>query len=141
LRELDQAPPQRIGRRLLRLVGPTVSAQACVLLLADYAEASLEPAVGGPAVAHIRPQALMDSAAGEAYREQRRVTAALDHPGDAAAVGASAGGVGGPSLVVYLPVSVRAERLGVLAVTLRGPDLDREVGEVLDDAVRVVGMC
>jgi hypothetical protein len=59
----------------------------------------------------------MDSAAGEAYREQRRRTAALDHPGDAAAVRASAGGVGGPSLVVYLPVSGRAERLGVLAVS------------------------
>src|ERR671920_752373 len=51
----------------------------------------------------------------------------------------SAGGVGGPSLVVYLPVSVRAERLGVLAVTLRGTGLDREVGEVLDDVVRVLG--
>jgi hypothetical protein len=45
--------------------------------------------------------------------------------------------VGGPSLVVYLPV--RAERLGVLAVTLRGPGLDREVGKVLDDVVRVLG--
>ena len=101
-----------------------VSAQACVLLLADYAEASLEPVAGGPAVAHIRPQDLMDSAAGEAYREQRRVTAALDHAGEAAAVGASAGGVGGPTLVVYLPVSVRVERLGVLAVTLPGHDLD-----------------
>jgi hypothetical protein len=141
LRELDQAPPSELVDVCSGWLARHVSAQACVLLLADYAEASLEPVVGGPAVAHIRPQALMDSAAGEAYREQRRVTAALDHPGDAAAVGASAGGVGGPSLVVYLPVSVRAERLGVLAVTLRGPDLDREVGEVLDDAVRVVGMC
>jgi Stage II sporulation protein E (SpoIIE) len=139
LRELDQAPPSELVDVCSGWLARHVSAQACVLLLADYAEASLEPVVGGPAVAHIRPQALMDSAAGEAYREQRRVTAALDHPGDAAAVGASAGGVGGPSLMVYLPVSVRAERLGVLAVTMRGPDLEREVGEVLDDVVRVLG--
>jgi len=81
----------------------------------------------------------MDSAAGEAYREQRRVSAALDHPGDAAAVGASARGTGGPSLAVFLPVSVRAERLGVLAVTLPGHDLDQQVGEVLDEVVRVLG--
>jgi serine phosphatase RsbU (regulator of sigma subunit) len=40
---------------------------------------------------------------------------------------------------VYLPVSVRVERLGILAVTLPGHDLDQQVGEVLDDVVRVLG--
>ena len=139
LRDLDQAPPSELVDVCSSWLARHVSAQACVLLLADYAEASLEPVAGGPAVAHIRPQDLMDSAAGEAYREQRRVTAALDHAGEAAAVGAAAGGVGGPTLVVYLPVSVRVERLGVLAVTLPGHDLDQQVGEVLDDVVRVLG--
>nr|WP_311559900.1 SpoIIE family protein phosphatase [Pseudonocardia sp. DSM 45834]MDT0353386.1 SpoIIE family protein phosphatase [Pseudonocardia sp. DSM 45834] len=139
LRELDQAPPSELVDVCSGWLARHVSAQACVLLLADYAEASLEPVVSGPALAHVRPQDLMDSAAGEAYREQRRVTVALDHPGDAAAVGASAGGVGGPTLVVYLPVSIRAERLGVLAVTLSGHDLDPQMGELLDDVVRIVG--
>jgi stage II sporulation SpoE-like protein len=139
LRDLDQAPPSELVDVCASWLARHVSAQACVLLLADYAEASLEPVAGGAVVAHIRPQDLMDSAAGEAYREQRRVTAALDHAGEAAAAGGVAGGVGGPTLVVYLPVSVRAERLGVLAVSLPGQDMDRAVMEVLDDVVRVLG--
>ena len=54
--------------------------------------------VSRPRTAHqVRPQDLMDSAAGEAYREQRRVHRRLETmQGEAAAVGASAGGVGGP---------------------------------------------
>jgi len=138
LRDLDQAPPSELVDVCSSWLARHVAAQACVLLLADYAEASLEPVAGGAAVAHIRPQDLMDSAAGAAYREQRRVTVALDDAGEAAA-GAAAGGVGGPTLVVYLPVSVRAERLGVLAVTLPGHDLGSEVGEVLADVARVLG--
>src|SRR5215207_1981308 len=102
LRDLDQAPPSELVDVCARWLARHVAAQACVLLLADYAEASLEPVAGGPAVARIRPQDLMDSAAGEAYREQRQVSAALDHPGEAAAAGAGAGGAGragGPTLV------------------------------------------
>jgi hypothetical protein len=142
LRDLDQAPPIELVDVCARWLARRAAAQACVLLLADYAEASLEPVAGGPAVAHIRPQDLMDSAAGEAYREQRRLTAAWGHAGEAAAAGAAVGGAGragGPTLVVYLPVSVRAERLGVLAVTLPGHDLGPDVGEVLDDVARVLG--
>jgi hypothetical protein len=139
LRDLDQAPPSDLVDVCAGWLTRRVSAQACVLLLADYAEASLEPVLSGPAAAQPHPQDLMDSAAGEAYREQRRVTAALGDSGEAAAVGAAAGGVSGPTLVVYLPVSVRVERLGVLAVTLSGHRLERDVGEVLDDVVRVLG--
>ena len=120
LRELDQAPPSELVDVCAGWLARQVSAQACVLLLADYAEASLEPVAGGPAVAQIRPQDLMDSAAGEAYREQRRVTAALDDRGGGGSGRGFGRGVGGPTLVVYLPVSVRVERLGVLAVTLPG---------------------
>jgi hypothetical protein len=139
LRDLDQAPPSELVDVCSSWLARHVAAQACVLLLADYAEASLEPVAGGAAVAHIRPQDLMDSAAGAAYREQRRVTVALDDAGEAAAAGAAAGGVGGPMLVVYLPVSVRAERLGVLAVTLPGHGVGHELGEVLGDVARVLG--
>jgi serine phosphatase RsbU (regulator of sigma subunit) len=139
LRDLDQAPPTDLVDVCSRWLARHLSARACVLLLADYAEASLEPVAGGPAIAQIRPQDLIDSAAGEAYREQRPVTTALDPAGEAAAAGAAAGPDGGPTLVVYLPVSVRAERLGVLAVTLPGHGPGRDVMEVLDDVARVLG--
>jgi serine phosphatase RsbU (regulator of sigma subunit) len=42
-------------------------------------------------------------------------------------------------VLVYLPVSVRTERLGVLAVTMPGDDVSREVMEILDDVTRVLG--
>ncbi|HET6259245.1 MAG TPA: PP2C family protein-serine/threonine phosphatase [Pseudonocardia sp.] len=139
LRSLDEAPPTDLVDVCSGWLARRVSARACVLLLADYAEASLEPVTRGPGAARIQPQDLALSAAGEAYREQRSITAALDHPGEAPAAGAAPGGTGGPELVVYLPVSVRAERLGVLAVTLPGHDLGREVEEVLEDVARVLG--
>ena len=116
-----------------------MSAQGCVVLLSDYAEASLEPVAVGPATARIHPQDLVDSAAGVAYREQRRVTAVVDRSSDAAAIGAADGGVPGAAVVVYLPVSVRAERLGVLAVTLPGGDVSVGTMELLDDVARVLG--
>ncbi|GAA5114891.1 PP2C family protein-serine/threonine phosphatase [Pseudonocardia adelaidensis] len=116
-----------------------MSAQGCVVLLSDYAEASLEPVTVGPADSRLHSQDLVDSAAGVAYREQRKVTAVVDRSGDAAAVGAADGGVPGPAVVVYLPVSVRAERLGVLAVTLPSGHVAEGAMEVLDDVARVLG--
>ncbi|HEX2298404.1 MAG TPA: GAF domain-containing SpoIIE family protein phosphatase [Pseudonocardiaceae bacterium] len=139
LRDLDLAPPAELVDVCSSWLARHVAAQACVLLLADYAEASLEPVAGGPATAQIHPQDLLDSAAGEAYREQRRVTVAVEQAAEAAAVGAAAGELAGPAMVVYLPVSVRAERLGVLAVTLPDGDLSPGVMEVLDDVARVLG--
>ena len=76
LRDLDQAPPSELVDVCSSWLARHVAAQACVLLLADYAEASLEPVAGGAAVAHIRPQDLMDSAAGglpRAASSHRRV--------------------------------------------------------------------
>lgn len=139
LRDLDHAPPSELVDVCSRWLARHLSARACVVLLADYAEESLEPVAVGPATARVHPQPLADSAAGAAYREQRCVVAAVDHAGDTAAVGASDGGVQGPNVVAFLPVSVRAERLGVLAVTLpRGAVGGREL-EVLDDVARVLG--
>jgi serine phosphatase RsbU (regulator of sigma subunit) len=144
LQDLDRAPPSELVDVCARWLARHVSAQGCVVLLSDYAEASLEPVAVEPATVPIQSQDLADSAAGVAYREQRRVTAVVDRSGDAAAVGAAAvgaadGGVPGPAVVVYLPVSVRAERLGVLAVTLPGHSVGEETMEVLDDVARVLG--
>jgi hypothetical protein len=139
LQDLDQAPPSELVDACSRWLARHVSARGCVVLLSDYAEASLEPVAVGPATARIHPQDLFDSAAGMAYREQRRVTAVVDQSGDAAAAGAAGAGVDGPAVVVYLPVSVRAERLGVLAVTLPGRDVGAGAMEVLDDVARVLG--
>ena len=139
LQDLDRAPPSELVDVCARWLARHVSAQGCVVLLSDYAEESLEPVAVDPATAPIQSQDLLDSAAGVAYREQRRVTAVVDRSGDAAAVGAADSGVPGPAVVVYLPVSVRAERLGVLAVTLPGHHVGGGAMEVLDDVARVLG--
>jgi hypothetical protein len=139
LEDLDRAPPNELVDVCSGWLARRLSAQGCVVLLSDYAEASLEPVAVDPAPARVDPQDLIDSAAGVAYREQRRVTAVVDRSGDAAAIGAADADVPGPAVVVYLPVSVRAERLGVLAVTLPGGDVDRGTMEVLDDVARVLG--
>jgi hypothetical protein len=89
LRDLDRAPPSELVDVCSRWLARHVSARACVVLLSDYAEASLEPVAVGPASARIHPQDLFDSAAGVAYREQRPVTAVVDQSGDAAAAGAA----------------------------------------------------
>src|ERR1700754_2552881 len=139
LRSLDEAPPTELVDVCSSWLTRHLAARACVLLRAAYAEATLEPVANGPVAAAVRPQDLIDSAAGEAYREQHQVTAVVKHPAEAAAVGAVAGGEGRPALVVSLPVSVRAERLGVLAVTLPGDSLDPDLAPVLEDVTRVLG--
>lgn len=139
LRDLDHAPPAELVDVCTAWLSRHVGAEASVLLLADYAEASLQPVAGGPTDDRIHPQDLMDSAAGEAYREQCRMTVVLERAAEAKAAGAGAGGHRGQTVVVYLPVSVRAERIGVLAVTLPGDELGPGVTEILDDVARVLG--
>ncbi|HEY9415966.1 MAG TPA: PP2C family protein-serine/threonine phosphatase [Pseudonocardia sp.] len=139
LRDLDHAPPAELVDVCAGWLSRHVGAEASVLLLADYAEASLQPVAGGPTDGRIHPQDLMDSAAGEAYREQRQVTAVLERAAEAEAAGAAAGGLRGQTVVVYLPVSVRAERIGVLAVTLAGAEVSPKDAEILDDVARVLG--
>ncbi len=139
LRDLDRSHPSELVDVCSRWLRRRVGARACVLLLADYAEASLEPVAAGPPTGQLHPQDLVDSAAGEAYREQRNVTVTLEQAEEAAAAGAAAGGLGESALVVYLPVSVRAERLGVLAVTMPDQGPSRDVLEVLDDVARMLG--
>jgi hypothetical protein len=139
LQDLDRAPPSELVDVCSRWLARNVSAQGCVVLLSDYAEESLEPVAVGPATARIHPQDLVESTAGVAYREQRRVTAVVDRSGDAPEMGAADGVEPGAAVVVYLPVSVRAERLGVIAVTLPGSHVSGGTMDVLDDVARVLG--
>lgn len=140
LRDLDRAPPTELVDVCSSWLTRHVAVRSCVLLLADYAEASLEPVAGGPGTTRFRPQDLIDSAAGEAYREQRWVAVAPEQeprqPAGAEALGCA---LDEPMRLVYLPVSVRAERLGVLAVTLPDSDLNRGALAILDDVARVLG--
>ncbi|MEQ4203976.1 PP2C family protein-serine/threonine phosphatase [Actinopolymorpha sp. B9G3] len=79
----------------------TTGASAGVLLLADYAETTLEPVPGqwGPLAAEVHQ--VDGPTAGKAFRTQRPVS--VDD---------------GSGTLVFVPVSVRRERLGVLAVRL-----------------------
>jgi serine phosphatase RsbU (regulator of sigma subunit) len=125
LRDLNQASPAGLVEVCAAWLRRHLSAQACVLLLADYGEVSLEPVPDVGASPSTGRQDMIDSAAGVAYREQRRVHQPAEQ--DPAQV------------VVYLPVSIRTERLGVLEVTLPGRSLGRDVANVLDDVSQVLG--
>lgn len=101
MRELDASPPFELVEILSERLRQAAGASSCVLLLADYAGTTLEPVPGlaaGPVT--IEAHRVDDSSAGEAFRTQRPVEVD-DESGR----------------TVFLPVSVRWERLGVLAVT------------------------
>jgi serine phosphatase RsbU (regulator of sigma subunit) len=101
--------------------------QECALLLADYSETTLEPVPGAASRAELSRLDVDDSAGGRAYRQQRAVSLAVSTPGDAAP----------ESTVTYLPVSMRTERLGVLAVINRA-EPETELLDVLNDVARVL---
>lgn len=107
VRELDRAPPTElvgVCRAWLRRVA---DARECDLMLADYSETSLEPMPAATASARAHRQQVDNSAAGTAYRQQRVVH--VDLPAQR--------GLTTPLVLSYVPVSIRTERLGVLAVT------------------------
>ncbi len=124
IRALDQAPPYEFGTELHEHLQAEVGAHRCTLLLADYSEQSLEP-VPGPGLLDEQPNhepapSVSDSAAGQAFREQRVVEVE------------SAGAEG---TTLYVPVTMRSERLGVLEVHL--PRVDDQILGALDDTSRV----
>ncbi len=125
LRDLDRAPPAELVEACAAWLRQWLSALACELLLADYSEVTLEPIPAGDSADGTRSQDMLDSPAGVAYREQRRVHRQFDQPD--------------PAQVMYLPVSIRAERLGVLAVTLPGRSLDRDTVNLLDEVAQILG--
>ncbi|MGH3785890.1 MAG: PP2C family protein-serine/threonine phosphatase [Pseudonocardiaceae bacterium] len=129
LRELDLAPPAELHEVCGAWLRHHLGARSCILLLADYGETTLEAVTNGSAAggAGMRRYDIADSPAGLAYRQQRTVRREQpDRDGT------------GTQRVVYLPVTIRTERLGVLVVGLPDQTVTREVEEILDDVAHVI---
>jgi serine phosphatase RsbU (regulator of sigma subunit) len=114
IRELDRAAPTELVEVCRTWVLDHLGVQECALLLADYSETTLEPVPGAEGTVTLSRLDVDDSAAGAAYRHQHPVHAAVPTPGAAAPASTAPA-----STVTYLPVSMRTERLGVLAVMQR----------------------
>ncbi len=127
LRDLDRAPPAELDEVCRTWLRRHLGVRSCVLLLADYGETTLEAVTNGSAddVPGMGRHDMADSPAGLAYRQQRTVR--REQPDGA-----------GTQWVVYLPVTIRTERLGVLVVALAEQTVTSEVGEILDDVAHVV---
>lgn len=102
VRALDAAPPYQLAEVVHRYLAATVGARSCTVLLADYEERTLEPVPGEGASSALGEQQVEGSAAGRAYREQQVVEVAT----------------GRRECLLYLPITMRAERIGVLEVRL-----------------------
>ena len=127
VRELDRAAPTDLVEVCRTWVVENLGVQECALLLADYSETTLEPVPGAESAVELSRLDVDDSAAGRAYQQQRAVSLAVSTPGGAAP----------ESTVTYLPVSMRTERLGVLAVISRAePEID--LLDILHDVAQVL---
>ena len=127
VRELDRAAPTDLVEVCRTWVVENLGVQECALLLADYSETTLEPMPGAGSRVELSRLDVDDSAAGRAYRQQRAVSLAVATPGDPPP----------ESTVTYLPVSMRTERLGVLAVIDRAePAID--LLDILNDVAQVL---
>ena len=102
IRELDRAAPTDLVEVCRIWVVENLGVEECALLLADYGETTLEPVPGAEGTVKRSRLDVDASAAGAAYRQQRAVHVAVPAPGGAAP----------ESMVTYLPVSMRTERLG-----------------------------
>ena len=127
VRELDQAAPSDLVEVCRTWVIQNLGVQECTLLLADYSETSLEPVPGADGTVGMPRLDVDDSAAGRAYRQQLAVHAAVPTAGDGAP----------ESTVTYLPVSMRTERLGVLAVTWRAAN-ETDLIDILNDVAQIL---
>lgn len=137
VRQLDAAAPYELVEVCQAWLGRCVGARWSRLLLVDYSQTVLEPVPGhkseSPRGGTEPPgpppgwrQTVADGAAGTAFREQRAVREPATDRDDAR----------GLEVVMYLPVTIRSERLGVLMVGMQ-PD-STEVPEILADAARVL---
>jgi serine phosphatase RsbU (regulator of sigma subunit) len=127
IRELDRAAPTDLVEVCRAWVVQNLGVQECALLLADYSETTLEPVPGAEGTVARSRLAVDDSAAGAAYRHQHPVHVATQTPGAAAP----------DSTVTYLPVSMRTERLGVLAVVQRATN-EMNLHSILNDVAQVL---
>jgi serine phosphatase RsbU (regulator of sigma subunit) len=120
VRELDRAAPTDLVAACRTWVVENLGVQECALLLADYSETTLEPVPGAESTVQLPRLDVDDSAAGQAYRQQRAVSLAAPE-----------------STVTFLPVSMRTERLGVLAVVNRA-EPEGDLLDVLNDVAQVL---
>src|SRR4051795_9181126 len=118
---------RRISSRCRRWVVENLGVRDCALLLADYSETTLEPVPGAEGAVERPRLAVDESAAGASYRQQRVVQVAVANRDDASPA----------ETVTYLPVSMRTERLGVLAVTQRAVNA-RDLLDVLNDVAQIL---
>ncbi|MCW2718866.1 PP2C family protein-serine/threonine phosphatase [Pseudonocardia sp.] len=127
--QLDTATPYELVEVCQAWLARRVGARWSGLLLVDYSQTVLEPVPGrGSGTSPGRPHTVADGPAGTAYREQRVVR-------DPAPAGTEQSPDPG-EVVVYVPVTVRTERLGVLMVAVA--QLTPAVTELLSDAARVL---
>ncbi len=127
VRELDRAAPTDLVEVCRTWVVQKLGVQECALLLADYSETTLEPVPAGEGTVKLPRFDVDGSAAGVAYRQQRAVRAAVP----------ASAGAAPESTVTYLPVSMRTERLGVLAVIQRAMNqVDRL--DILNDVAQIL---
>jgi serine phosphatase RsbU (regulator of sigma subunit) len=127
VRELDRAAPTDLVEVCRRWVVENLGVRDCALLLADYSETTLEPVPGAEGAVERPRLAVDESAAGASYRQQRVVQVAVANRDDASPA----------ETVTYLPVSMRTERLGVLAVTQRAVN-ERDLLDVLNDVAQIL---
>ena len=127
VRELDRAAPTDLVEVCRAWVVQNLGVQECALLLADYSETTLEPVPGAEGAVELPRLDLDDSDAGAAYRQQRAVQVDVPTRGDAAP----------ESTVTYLPVSMRTERLGVLAVITRATN-ETDLLVILNDVAQIL---
>jgi serine phosphatase RsbU (regulator of sigma subunit) len=127
IHELDRAAPTDLVEVCRTWAVENLGVQDCALLLADYSETSLEPVPGAEGTGGLSRLDVDESAAGVTYRQQRVVHVAMS----------SAGGAPPGSTMTYLPVSMRTERLGVLAVVHRATN-GMDLLTILNDVAQVL---
>jgi serine phosphatase RsbU (regulator of sigma subunit) len=127
IRELDRAAPMDLVEVCRTWAVENLGVQDCALLLADYSETSLEPVPGAEGTGGLSRLDVDESAAGATYRQQHVVHVAMP----------SAGGAPSESTMTYLPVSMRTERLGVLAVVHRATN-GMDLLTILNDVAQVL---
>lgn len=119
-RALNDGAPDEFAEALLRHLRQVAGATACTILLADYEERTLMPVPGKGDASTTGEHRIEGSVAGRAYLDQEPMV-----------MPASFGHVG------YFPVSMRAERLGVLEIDL--PDDDPALRVALSDIAGFLG--
>ncbi|MEO6605862.1 MAG: SpoIIE family protein phosphatase [Aeromicrobium sp.] len=119
VRSLNEARPFELADEVAVYLRRTAHSDRCTLLLADYAEQALEPVPSREGGQPFVEQSIEGTAAGAAYRSGYLSV----HDEDGAAI-------------VFVPVTVRSERLGILA--LRVPSPDASTQSILGDVGLVV---